>query len=316
MWTDLLFSVNATLPVFAVMVLGYVLRRGGFLTGGFCQVGNRLVFRLCLPAMLLRQIAAIRLDSLPDLPFLAYAFGFTLVSVPAVWLLSRAVLRDKTQVGAFAQGAFRGNTALLGTVLLQSICGSLAYAPLIILAAVPLYNVLSVLILSLEAGGGGRLDRARLAAALKGVAKNPILWGIFLGVPFALLECSLPVPADKVLNMLGNLASPLSLMVIGAEFDFASALAKKGPTLGASAIKLLFLPALALPPAVALGFRADALVALLVMCGTPSAVSSYIMAKNMGNDGVLANGIVAVTTLLSAVTMTGWIFLLRTFQLI
>ncbi len=316
MLQDLLFSVNATLPVFAVMVLGYGLRRAGFLTEGFCRVGNRLVFRLCLPAMLLLQIAAIRRGSLPDLSFLAYALAVTLVGILAVWGLSRVLLKDKTQVGAFAQGAFRGNTALLGTVLLQSICGSTAYAPLIILAAVPLYNVLSVVILSLEAGGGGKLDKQRLGSALKGVAGNPILWGIFLGAPFALLEVSIPVPAHKVLQMLGNLASPLSLLVIGAEFRPEAAFAKKGPTLGASFIKLIALPALALPGAVALGFRADALVALLVLTGTPSAVSSYIMAQNMDNDGVLANGIIAVTTLFSALTVTGWLFLLRTLQLI
>lgn len=316
MWNDFLFSVNATLPVFGVMVLGFLLRKGGFLTHGFCQVANKLVFHLCLPAMLLRQIAAIRGGSLPDTAFLLYAFCFTLLSTLLVWGFSRVVLKDKTQVGAFAQGAFRGNTALLGSVLLQSICGSQTYTPLIILAAVPLYNVLSVIVLSLEAGGGGTLDKAKLLDALKKVGKNPILWGIFLGVPFALFGLPIPAAGDKVLSMLGNLASPLSLIVIGAEFRWSAALEKKGPTLGASLIKLLALPALALPLGVALGFRQDALVALLVMTGTPSAVSSYIMAENMGNDSVLANGIVAVTTLLSALTVTGWIFLLRTLALI
>lgn len=316
MFTDFLFSINATLPVFAVMVLGWLLRRWGFLTEDFCKVGNKLVFRLCLPAMLLRQMTAMRPDDLTDGGFLTFAFAGTLATVLLFWLLARRLLRDKTLVGAFAQGSFRGNTALLGTVLLESICGSRAYAPLIILAAVPLYNVLSVVILSLEAGGGGRLDRARLTGALKGVAKNPILWGILLGLPFAL--CSLPVPAvaDKTLSMLGNLASPLSLIVIGADFRWQAALQKKGPTLGASFLKLVVLPALMVLPGAALGFRGEALVALLVLSGTPSAVSSYIMAQNMGNDATLANGIVAVTTLLSAVTVTGWIFLLRSLTLI
>lgn len=316
MFKDFVFSINATLPVFAVMVLGFLLRKAGFLTEGFCKTANKLVFCLCLPAMLLRQMAQMRPADLVDGGFLAYAFCGTLVSVLAVWLLSRKILKDKTLVGAFAQGSFRGNTALLGTVLLESICGSRAYAPLIILAAVPLYNVLSVVILSLEAGGGSKLDRAHLLSALKGVAKNPILWGIFLGLPFALFSLSIPTAADKALSMLGNLASPLSLIVIGAEFRWDAALRRKGPTLGASFLKLVVLPGVLIPLGALLGFRNDALVALLVMSGTPSAVSSYIMAQNMGNDGVLANGIVAVTTLLSAVTMTGWIFLLRTMQLI
>lgn len=316
MWNDFMFSVGAILPVFGVMVLGFLLRRRGFLTQGFCQTGNRLVFNLCLPAMLLRQIASMGGVRAADGGFLLYAFAATLAGVLAVWLPAHFFMKDKTQVGAFAQGAFRGNTALLGAALLQSICGSQAYAPLIILAAVPVYNVLSVVVLSLEAGGGGTLDRARVLGALKQVARNPILLGILAGMPFALTGRSIPLPADKVLSMLGGLASPLSLLIIGAGFRWQAALEKRRTTLLAALVKLVLLPAAALPPAAALGFRGEALVALLVMSGTPSAVSSYIMAENMGNDGVLANGIVAVTTLLSAVTLTGWIFLLRTLQLI
>lgn len=316
MWKDFLFSVGAILPVFGVMVLGFLLRRRGFLTQGFCQTGNRLVFNLCLPAMLLRQIASMGGVRAADGGFLLYAFAATLAGVLAVWLPAHFFMKDKTQVGAFAQGAFRGNTALLGAALLQSICGSQAYAPLIILAAVPVYNVLSVVVLSLEAGGGGTLDRARVLGALKQVARNPILLGILAGMPFALTGRSIPLPADKVLSMLGGLASPLSLLIIGAGFRWQAALEKRRTTLLSALVKLVLLPAAALPPAAALGFRGEALVALLVMSGTPSAVSSYIMAENMGNDGVLANGIVAVTTLLSAVTLTGWIFLLRTLQLI
>ena len=316
MWKDFMFSVGAILPVFGVMVLGFLLRRRGFLTQGFCQTGNRLVFNLCLPAMLLRQIASMGGVRAANGGFLLYAFAATLAGVLAVWLPAHFFMKDKTQVGAFAQGAFRGNTALLGAALLQSICGSQAYAPLIILAAVPVYNVLSVVVLSLEAGGGGTLDRARVLGALKQVARNPILLGILAGMPFALTGRSIPLPADKVLSMLGGLASPLSLLIIGAGFRWQAALEKRRTTLLAALVKLVLLPAAALPPAAALGFRGEALVALLVMSGTPSAVSSYIMAENMGNDGVLANGIVAVTTLLSAVTLTGWIFLLRTLQLI
>jgi len=316
MWNDFTFSLGATLPVFAVMALGFLLRKKQFLTEGFCKTGNKLVFRLCLPAMLLRQIAAMRPENLPDLRFLVYAAAVSILSALLFWVLTRLFLRDRTMTGAFVQGSFRGNTALLGTVLLQSICGSQAYSPLIILAAVPVYNVLSVIILSLEAGGGGQLDRRRLLRALQEVAKNPIIWGILLGLPFALTGTVIPPMADKALSMLGNLASPLSLIVIGAEFRWAAAKQKKGPTLGAALVKLVVLPALALPLGVVLGFRQDALIALLVMTGTPSAVSSYIMAENMGNDGVLANGIVAVTTLLSAVTVTGWVFLLRTMALI
>ena len=174
--------------------------------------------------------------------FLLYAFAATLAGVLAVWLPAHFFMKDKTQVGAFAQGAFRGNTALLGAALLQSICGSQAYAPLIILAAVPVYNVLSVVVLSLEAGGGGTLDRTRVLGALKQVARNPILLGILAGMPFALTGRSIPLPADKVLSMLGGLASPLSLLVIGAGFRWQAALEKWRTTLLAALVKLVLLP--------------------------------------------------------------------------
>ena len=112
------------------------------------------------------------------------------------------------------------------------------------------------------------------------------------------------------------MASPLALLVIGAEFRADAAVKKLRSTVCAGLIKLLLLPALTIFAAAALGFRGEAMVAVLVFSGTPTAVASYIMAENMHNDGVLANGIVAFTTLLSAVTVTGWIFLLRVTGLI
>lgn len=316
MWSNFVFSLGATLPVFAVMVLGYLLRRAGFLTHGFCHVGNQLVFHLALPAMLFRQIAGMGTGVLAHGPFVIFGAAASLLSVFLVWIPARLFLRDKTEVGAFTQGAFRGNTALLGSVFLQSISGSTEYAPLIVLAAVPIYNVFSVIVLSLESGGRGKLDGKRVRQALTNVCKNPIILGIILALPFVIFGIPLPRMADKALASLSGMASPLALLVIGAEFRWEAAVKKLRPTLWAAAVKLLLLPGTMLPLAAALGFRGEALIAYLVMFGTPTAVSSYIMAENMDNDGVLANGIVASTTVFSAVTLTGWIFLLRTLNLI
>jgi Predicted permeases len=198
---------------------------------------------------------------------------------------------------------------------MESICGSLTYAPLIVLAGVPISNAFSVIILSLEAGGD-RPDRVALRRALAGVIKNPLIIGILLGLPFAFFRIPIPAAADKGLALLANMASPLALLVIGAEFRADAAVKKLRSTVCAGLIKLLLLPALTIFAAAALGFRGEAMVAVLVFSGTPTAVASYIMAENMHNDGVLANGIVAFTTLLSAVTVTGWIFLLRVTGLI
>lgn len=315
MWDHFFFSLSATVPVFAVMVLGHLLRRAGLLTHEFCRVSNRLVFTAALPAMLFRQIAVLRPDQIADGRFLLFTAAASVLYPLLVWLPARRLLPDKGEVGAFTQGAFRGNTALLGAVLMESICGSLTYAPLIVLAGVPVSNAFSVIILSLEAGGD-RPDRAALRRALAGVIKNPLIIGILLGLPFAFFRIPIPAAADKGLSLLANMASPLALLVIGAEFRADAAVKKLRSTVCAGLIKLLLLPALTIFAAAALGFRGEAMVAVLVFSGTPTAVASYIMAENMHNDGVLANGIVAFTTLLSAVTVTGWIFLLRVTGLI
>lgn len=315
MWDHFFFSLSATVPVFAVMVLGHLLRRAGLLTHEFCRVSNRLVFTAALPAMLFRQIAVLRPDQIADGRFLLFTAAASVLYPLLVWLPARRLLPDKGEVGAFTQGAFRGNTALLGAVLMENICGSLTYAPLIVLAGVPISNAFSVIILSLEAGGD-RPDRAALRRALAGVIKNPLIIGILLGLPFAFFRIPIPAAADKGLALLANMASPLALLVIGAEFRADAAVKKLRSTVCAGLIKLLLLPALTIFAAAALGFRGEAMVAVLVFSGTPTAVASYIMAENMHNDGVLANGIVAFTTLLSAVTVTGWIFLLRVTGLI
>jgi predicted permease len=313
MLNNFIYSLNATLPVFAVMVLGWLLKRKGFLTDGFTKVADKLVFKVALPSMLFLDIAEMDPSQLLDGKFVLYGFIVTLISILGIWGLTKLLMKNKSQVGAFVQGAYRSSAAVLGIALITNVYGDAGYAPLMILASVPLYNIFAVVILVLEADGGGKLDSARMKSVLLNVAKNPILIGIFLGAPFAVLQIPIPAMAEKTLSMLSNLATPLSLLVIGAAFVWGDALKKAKPTVMAVLVKLVVLPAIFLPAAVWLGFRDAQLMAILIMLGSPSTPSGYIMAKQMGNDHVLANGIVVLATLMAAVTITGWIFLLRTF---
>lgn len=316
MLNNFLYSLNATLPVFAVMVLGWILKKINFLSEEFIRVANKLTFKVALPCMLFLDIAEMDPSQLLDGRFVAYGFTVSLISILGIWALAKFFMKDKTQVGAFVQGAYRSSAAVLGVALITNVYGNAGYAPLMILASVPLYNVFAVMILVLEAGGGGKLDGKRLQKAALNVCKNPIILGILAGMPFVLFQWHIPAMMDKTLSMLSNLATPLSLLAIGATFDWGDALKKAKPTIMAAATKLVILPALFLPVAVGLGFRDAQLMAILIMLGSPSTPSGYIMAKQMGNDDVLANGIIVLTTLLAAVTITLWIFLLRSFGLL
>lgn len=316
MLQNFLYSLNATVPVFAVMVLGWLLKRAGFLTEEFIRTANKLVFHVALPAMLFLDIAQMDPTQLLDGRFVAFGAAVTLVSILLIWLLSRLLMKHKEQVGAFVQGAYRSSAAILGAALITNVYGDAGYAPLMILASVPLYNIFAVLILVLESGGDGHQGGAGVKRAAVNVCKNPIILGIVAGMPFALLQLKLPAMVTKTVSLVGQLATPLALLAIGAGFVWQNARQRAVPAAAASLIKLVLLPAVFLPLAIALSFRNEQLMALLIMLGSPSTPSGYIMAKQMGADAELSSGVVVLTTLLASVTITGWIFLLRSLSLL
>ena len=307
---NLIFSLNATLPIFLVMVTGGILGRLGFLPREFCKASDKLTFKITLPIMLFLDMSDVdmRHDFQPK--FVLFCFGATLISILVIWGLARALLRDKTIIGEFVQASYRSSAAVLGVAFIQNIYGDAGMAPLMILGSVPLFNIFAVLILMIEAPGEQRAT-PRPGQLLYGVVTNPILLGIVAGTVFSLLPVELPTIADKTLNSLASLTTPLALLSIGASFEGTKALQKAGPTLVAALLKTVGLSAIFIRGAVVLGFREKELVALLIMLGSPTTPSSYVMAKNMGHEGVLTASTVAATTLLSALTLTAWIFILH-----
>ena len=305
---DLIFSLNATLPIFLVMVAGGVLGRLGFLPKAFCQAADRLTFTVTLPVMLFLDMSEVDIRRDFEPRFVLFCAGATLAGILATWALARALMRDKAVVGEFVQAAYRSSAAILGVAFIQNIYGSSGMAPLMILGSVPLFNIFAVLILMIESP---QHQTPRPARVLRGVLTNPILLGIVAGTVFSLLPVQMPAIAEKTLTSLSSLTTPLALLSIGAGFKGASAIRRAGPTLAAAFIKTVGLSLVFIPCAVALGFRQQELVALLIMLGSPTTPSAYVMARNMGHEGVLTASAVALTTLLSALTLTGWIFVLR-----
>ena len=189
-------------------------------------------------------------------------------------------------------------------------------APLMIIGSVPLYNVMAVLVLSLFKPGQQGLDQAMWKRTLKGIVTNPIILSIVTGLAWSALHLPMPVILNKAVSSVGGMATPMGLMAMGATFDFGKALSKVKPTVVAAFIKLVGFCAIFLPVAVQMGFREEKLVAILVMLGSATTVSSFVMAKNMGHEGVLSSGVIMLTTLCSAFTLTGWLYILRSMGLI
>lgn len=310
--TDLIFSLNATMPIFLVILFGWFLKQIGFFATDFTKIADKYVFKVALPLLLFKDIATADIRSDFDLSFVLFCAVVTTIMFMGVWGFTNLFMKDKTMVGAFSQAAVRGSGAVLGIAFVENIYGNSGMAPLMIVSAIPLYNIFSVVILTF--GSKERKKEENLwKTTLINVITNPIILGILAGIPFSLLEITIPAIPLKAISNVAATATPIALLSVGAGFEGHKALAKMKPTALATLIKLVILPALILPAAVAMGFRDSALIAILIVAGSPTTVTCYIMAKNMGNDEVLTSSIVVFTTLLSSVTLTFWVFFLRSY---
>ena len=189
-------------------------------------------------------------------------------------------------------------------------------APLMIIGSVPLYNVMAVVVLSFFQPERKKLDRQVWISTLKGIITNPIILGIIAGLLWSALRLPMPPILEKTVSNIGAVATPMGLMAMGAAFDIRKAFGKARPAIAASVMKLVGFAAVFLPLAVWLGFRREQLVAILIMLGSATTVSCYVMARNMGHEGVLTSSTVMLTTMCSAFTVTGWLYILRSLGLI
>jgi len=309
--SNLIYSINATLPIFLLIILGKVLKTTKIINDEFTKTADRYVFRIALPALLFSDLTENNVGSAFDGKYVLFCFSVTIFSIAVLWGLTEKFMKNEEQKGAFIQGSYRSSAAILGLAFINNMYDSVGMAPLMIIGCVPLYNIFAVIILTLKGDNGGK--KPNMKETFINVMKNPILISILIALPFALLNLHFPSFVNKAIGSVANTATPLALISIGASFEGKKALKKMKPTLLASFIKLILLAGLFLPLAVFFGYRNQELMALLVMLGSPTTVSSYIMAKNTGNDGILTSSIIVLTTLLSSLTLTLWIFVLKSF---
>lgn len=312
---NLIFSLNATVPIFLMMVLGMVFRKIGWMDVEFAEKMNKFVFLVPLPVLLFSDLATVDFEEVWNIRFVIFCFIVTFISIAIVSGIS-FLWKDRTIRGEFIQSSYRSSAALLGIAFIQNVYGNAGMAPLMIIGSVPLYNVMAVVVLSFFQPERKALDKEVWKKTLKGIVTNPIIIGIVAGLIWSALKIPMPQILNKAVSSIGAVATPMGLMAMGATFDFQKALGKVRPAVTATFIKLVGFVAIFLPLAAYLGFRREELIAILVMLGSATTVSSFVMAKNMGHEGVLSSSVVMLTTLFSAFTLTGWLYLLKSLALI
>ena len=270
---------------------------------------NKLVFNVFLPVSLARSLMNIQEDSQLN----PWVLGFCAAGVVATFLAALLVVPRVEKVnarrGVLIQGSFRSNYAIFGLPLAEALFpqGDGGVAAMMVIATIPVFNVLAVI--SLEFFRGGKCDFKRVAL---GVLKNPLIWGCAIGFLVSKLPFDLPDFALSTVNKLASVASPLALFVLGASIDLKKIRGNKGALLWGTGVRLVLVPAVLLTIAYFLGFRGAEFSALMIAFGSPCAVSSYTMAAQMGGDEDLAGQLVMATTVLCSVTMFLMIFCFKT----
>lgn len=312
---NLIFSLNATIPIFLMMLLGMLFRKLGWMDEVFAVKMNKFVFLVPLPVLLFEQLATVDFSEVWDIKFILFCFVVTAISITISTLIS-LLWKDRSVKGEFIQATYRSSAALLGIAFIQNIYGTAGMAPLMIIGSVPLYNIMAVVVLSVFKPGNNSFDKALVKKTLKGIATNPIIIGIVAGFVWSALKLPMPSILHKTVSSIGATATPMGLMSMGATFEMKKATSKMKPTLVAVFMKLVGFCAIFLPMAALLGFRNEELIAILVMLGSATTVSCFVMARNMGHEGTLSSGVIMMTTLLSAFTLTMWLDVLRSFGLV
>lgn len=307
---DFLFALNTVAPVFLIIFLGVVLKQRRVIDDGFTHQASQLVYYIALPLLVLVKLVTSPMDFSEVLFPIGLLLAFTLVVYAASWLAASATLTSVPSRGAFVQGAYRSNIAIIGLPVALNMLGERAMAVTILFmaAAVPVYNVLAVIVLSLTAPRERALHPARLVFD---IARNPLTLASVAGIVLAVWGWEPPAILLTTAGYLAELTFPLALLGIGASLRRQTLARHALPAGCAAVIKNAGLPAVICAAAYACGVRDETLAILFVVSGAPTAVASFIMAQAMNSDGELAAAIVFLSTLVALPSLTLGIMALR-----
>jgi len=297
--------ITTILPIFAVIALGALARRLGFLPPEFLPPANRLVYHIAIPAMIFRAVSRVHIASALNLKVLAVTIAMVGLGCLAALAVVRLVRPSSPRSGTFAQSAFHGNLGYIGLPVTLYFMGEagLARGSLIAGFVMIAQNTLSVFVLQHfgSAGEGGWRQMVRR------ILFNPVIFSALAGMAYSGIGLPMPTVVERSLAVLSGMALPLALLLIGAGLSFALIRAQFALAAGASAIKLLVMPGVGLVLLRLTGAApAEFLPGIILLCA-PTATLTYVMSREMGGDENLAVATISLSTLLSVATFSLWL---------
>lgn len=300
--------VNAVLPLFLVMALGFVARLTGAISRTDVPKINKWAFKFFMPIMLFYNIYTSDLSAAVQPKLIAFAVACVLVLYALSFGFVMLTEKSDDKRGAMIQGFYRSNFVIIGIPLAAQLVEGADLGPVVILVAVivPIFNVLAVITLELFNG-----TKPSVGKILLDILKNPLIIGIAAGIAVRLIGLELPEAIESTASMIGKAASPLMLFLLGAFFEFKGIGTYKKQLAVVCVGRLIVVPAIFLTLSVLCGVRGVELAAMIAIFGSPTAIASFTMVQQMGGDDVLAGDIVVMTSALSCITMFGWALALK-----
>jgi malate permease and related proteins len=301
-------TLSTILPIFLVILLGWAFHQKGFLPQAFLGPGNRLVFYMGIPAMIFRSIARASLTTQFDIRVVLTTLAAVLAVFSLTWFAVGFIREARMgQRGTIVQSSFHGNIGYIALAIAFYALGNEGLVRTSIIAAfvMILQNLLAIFILQYYSDNTAIKGHAGLV--FMKILGNPVILSSLAGILVSLLGIPIPKAMDQTLEIIGGLALPLALLIIGASLSFDLVRFRIGSVLSASFVKLIVLPGLGFIGFRFLGLSPQDYLPGLIILATPTATITMVMAFEIGGDMDFAAATVSVSTLLSAITFSLWL---------
>lgn len=305
---SLIVSFNAVAPIILMVSLGYFLKSRKVFDKHTLGMVNNVCFKVFLPILLFMNVYTTKISQIFNGKLLIFLIVAVLSIFGILSILVPIFEKEPNRRGVLIQGIFRSNFVILGIPLAMAVYGpeSTGLTSMLIAVIIPLYNILAVITLEIHSGG-----KIALGKVLKGIAGNPLIIFTFLGIFFLVTGIKLPRFLESTLTDISKIATPLSIIVLGGSFEFSKVARNKKQLFFGVLGRLVIVPLVVVSAAIMAGFRGMVLMVLVTIFATPTAISSFVMAQNMGGDGELAGQQVVFTSMFAGITVFLWIFVLR-----
>lgn len=304
---DALNIVSTIIPIFSVIILGWLARWKGFIQQEFLEPANRLVYYLAIPALIFRAISKASLKAQFDVMVLAITLFSVVVVFAFAWGMGFLLRLRLGQLGTFIQTTFHGNLGYIGLAIAFYLLGNEGFVRASIIAGflIILQNFLSVI--SLQFNSDDISVKGNKLYIVLRILGNPVILSALAGILFSFLGLKMPLVIDRSLHILGGLALPMALLIIGASLSFKIMQLRILRVISSSLLKLTLLPGIGFLLYRTFDIALQDYLPALILLASPTATITYVMAREMGGDGDFAVAAISTSTLISSVTFTLWI---------